>query len=352
MEPVIDLQVLLQPIPGENPAGADLSYSQEFDDIKEARRADDDLPQDEWERKLKVAEWPKVVNLASELLASRTKDLQLAAWLAEALTQTRSFAGLHGGLTLIRDLIEGYWDTLYPTLEDGVGMRAGKLGWLNSVLPPVIANLPLTGGGSDGLALRHWNEALEVENVARRDPGAAQRLVLEDGKTSSETFNKSVSATPNDFYASLYQQMLSCKAILEELDQTVGNKLGDEAPALSGIRRVLDDVAGLVTRIAREKGILQAECDLSAEEQAGTPGPTGMPVQAGPVASRQDALRKLSEVAQYFRVHEPHSPVAFLVDRAVRWGHMPLDQWLSEVVKDQGQLHALYDLLGVRASGE
>ena len=48
MPPVIDLEVLLQPISEENPSGESLRYSGIYDEIAEARRADDDLNQGEW----------------------------------------------------------------------------------------------------------------------------------------------------------------------------------------------------------------------------------------------------------------------------------------------------------------
>ena len=68
----------------------------------------------------------------------------------------------------------------------------------------------------------------------------------------------------------------------------------------------------------------------------------------GQVASREEALRRLAEVARFFRATEPHSPVAYLVDRAVKWGRMSLGDWLREVVKDETQLGMLYDLLDAR----
>ena len=72
---------------------------------------------------------------------------------------------------------------------------------------------------------------------------------------------------------------------------------------------------------------------------------------SGPVQSRREALQRLAEVADYFRRAEPHSPVSFLVNRAVRWGDMSLDQWLAEVVKDPTTLGSLYETLGVGVEG-
>src|SRR5207244_13591014 len=107
---------LLNPRPGENPSGANLRYDPVYDKIKEARREDDDAPQGEWTHERKVAEWKQVVKLAGEALATKSKDLQLAAWLTEATLRTVGFAGLLAGLTPLQALSENFWDTLYPEL--------------------------------------------------------------------------------------------------------------------------------------------------------------------------------------------------------------------------------------------
>jgi type VI secretion system protein ImpA len=79
---------LLNPIAGENPSGASLRYDPLFDKIKEARREDDDAPQGEWAHERKAADWKQVIKLAGEALATKSKDLQLAAWLTEATLRT------------------------------------------------------------------------------------------------------------------------------------------------------------------------------------------------------------------------------------------------------------------------
>jgi len=94
---------ILVPIPGENPSGTDLRYDtrlQIYDKIKEARRQDDDLAQGAWQTERKVANWPLVIKLAQDAVATASKDLQLAAYLTEALLQVEHFPGLRQGLDL------------------------------------------------------------------------------------------------------------------------------------------------------------------------------------------------------------------------------------------------------------
>lgn len=70
-------------------------------------------------------------------------------------------------------------------------------------------------------------------------------------------------------------------------------------------------------------------------------------IAGGPPRTRAQALQQLREVASYFRRTEPHSPVAYLAEKAVKWGEMPLHEWLRKVIKDQGAMSHLEELLGL-----
>ncbi|NJM52231.1 MAG: type VI secretion system protein TssA [Blastocatellia bacterium] len=132
--PTIDFEVLLTPIAGDNPAGEPMQYSGLYDEIREARRADDtSVSYGAWQTELKVADFRKVVELATTALSTQTKDLQIAVWLTEALTGQYGFAGFRDGLQLIRRLEEDFWDTLYPEIDEGdMEARANAIDWMNT----------------------------------------------------------------------------------------------------------------------------------------------------------------------------------------------------------------------------
>src|SRR5512140_1550949 len=110
---------LLQPVPGPNPSGENLRYAPVYIKIKEARWEEDDAPQGQWQHERKKADWVSVQKLATDALAGQSKDLQLAAWVTEALAHNEGFAGLREGLDLVRGLLVTFWDTLYPEVEEG-----------------------------------------------------------------------------------------------------------------------------------------------------------------------------------------------------------------------------------------
>jgi len=125
---------LLNPISAENPAGENLRYAPVYDKIKEARRQDDDAPQGDWTYDRKVADWPLTIKLISETLATKSKDLQLVAWLAEAMLIREGVSGLREvlpGARLSRELGKAStrsWRT--ATLNSAARLCSGSAtGW-------------------------------------------------------------------------------------------------------------------------------------------------------------------------------------------------------------------------------
>src|SRR5215472_13322985 len=184
---------LLDPISPDRPAGVDLRWTPEWDRIKEARRADDDLEAGKWIKKeRKAADWPAVRAMAASAISERSKDLQLALWLTEAETRLEGFAGLRAGLYLIRELMTRYWrEGLYPSMEDGPEDRAGPFEWLNSKLVDVITALPITAR-SDGGQDYSFNDLVDARNT---DNAAAA-----DGHVTPDLFDAAVKSTPRAAY--------------------------------------------------------------------------------------------------------------------------------------------------------
>ncbi|MGO2624399.1 MULTISPECIES: hypothetical protein [unclassified Psychrobacter] len=65
-------------------------------------------------------------------------------------------------------------------------------------------------------------------------------------------------------------------------------------------------------------------------------------------ANRRQALKLLGQIQDYFATNEPHSPVTFLLGRAIDWADMPLDQWLAHIIKNEDQLSMLSDMIGIQ----
>jgi type VI secretion system protein ImpA len=360
--PTIDIPAILKPIPGPNPAGRDAKEGKDFDLLKEARREEDALSQGDWKRDAKVADWPKVIQIATKILTAEGKDLQVAAWLVEALLKRHGFAGLRDGLRALYGLHAEFWDGLYPPIEDGdLEYRSGKLDALNKLLPYAIRSVPLVRA-SDGSAYgySHYKESQDVENIRRAAASDSEKRrqldeAIKEGKLEGDKFEKAVAVTPLAHCTTLLQQVSESWEAYEELDRVLEDKYGEHAPSLRLIKEAIADCRGLMDLIVKKKGGvgLSAETNTQAGEDAmGTPAPAtvasgGFSGGAEP-RDRAEALRRLASVAEFFRKTEPHSPVSYLVQRAARWGEMPLEQWLQEVIKDDGVLNVVRETLGIQ----
>lgn len=348
---LLDLDRLLNPIHPERPAGEDVSFEMAYTDIQEARRADDPTAaQGDWETDIKVADWARVVQLSSQVLATQSKDIQVAMWLAEGLTHQHGLEGLAAGLELLSQFIDGFWETCYPQMDDyGLEERIGRFEWLDRSLPAALQQIPITRREDGRFVALDWYVAKDLEQLAVRDPAAFQEAVAA-GRPTLEIVEKSVAASGAAFYEALYQSMQQVKTSFDRFYEQVNQRLEDDAPGFGQARAALDRLDELVGRFAQRYELHPAQ---TAEPQAtpvvGKPvAASSVPLQAGPIASRADAVRCLHEVAAFFRRTEPHSPAAYLAEKAARWADLPLDQWLRQVLKDEGSLSHVQELLGIR----
>ena len=127
-------------------------------------------------------------------------------------------------------------------------------------------------------------------------------------------------------------------------------------PSMNTLKKALDDVHTQVKKLLEEKRIEEPdEIKDGADSMANGLDASGNAVEGssgtGSVQGRKDALRRLGEIAAFFQRTEPHSPVAYLVQRAVKWGNMPLESWLQEVIQDENVLGSLRQTLGLDSGG-
>jgi type VI secretion system protein ImpA len=362
----VDIEALLAPIPGENPAGENLKYEGLFDEIRNARRADDEnLDQGDWKTEVKTAEWETVVTLASDALANRTKDLQLGVWLADGLIRTNGFDGLRDSLALLRGLLERYWDQLYPENDEGdLEARGNTLAWLDREAAIAIKNAPITNsrtGHFSTLGLEEAKRNLSQKEPAGNQEGDAERAEAiradrEKAARYEEEHKKAERATPRAFYEDIAASLTDSAQELAKLDRVVDEKFGNQAPGLRDMIKAIEVVKATVDKTLKERPVEGGGAAAGEESASAGPGVAGGPAgPMGSVAGRTDALRRLADVADYFRRTEPHSPVSYLVQRAIRWGEMPLSAWLDDVIKDPASLDHLRETLGIKqqaAGGE
>lgn len=287
---MLSIAQLLLPISEDKVCGDDMSFSGEVDAIARARTYDDPtLDQGEWVAALKEADWQFVGSRCAAMIESKTKDMRLAAWLAEALGKTRGLRGLGEGYAVLAGLCEHYWDGLHPLGDDGdYDQRIGNLYWLLTRTPPLLREMAAEGG------------------------------------------------------AALLPDAEYCFAMLCELEGVVDRRLGAEGPGFSAAKDALQSVIRGIAPLGAA-----TTPTVGGNDGAHGQGQPTLAINLGePLQTRAQALSQLRLVADFFRRTEPHSPVAYLADKAASWGDMPLHVWLRAVIKDPGAIAGVEELLG------
>ena len=351
-----DVERFLTPITPEQPAGEWLRFDALYDEVKLLREQDDPtLPQGVWQRELKRADWSGVANLCASALESRTKDLQLAAWMTEAWIHLHGFRGFERGFRVLAALCRTFWEQVHPTIEEGSAeARVSPIAWAADRLVLPIKSISITeptGEQAMAYAWRDWETALYLANLAKSAGGAN---VPERAVTQSK-FLVSVSLTPAMHFVALEQELAAANAALDDLDRVLTEKLGEaDTPSLSPLRTPLTAMQTFVSRIRAERvergeiPMPALDAPLPAEEEPMSTTETAPAVPQGPIASRTEAYQRLREAADYLMRTEPHSPVPYLIKRAISWGNLSLAELLEELLQKNADLATINALLGIR----
>jgi type VI secretion system protein ImpA len=337
------IEELLAPVSEAHPCGEDLAFSSELDAITRARQADDpSIEQGAWVTTLKEADWKFVGAGCARLIKTRSKDLRMAVWLAEASAKTSGFRGLGDSLRVVAALCERHWEGLYPLPdEDGFEQRIGNLCWIAGRVPQLAREIALTEGAGAEFSMNDFA-------AARSRPAGEE----EDGPDLDAARRR----TSPGFYRALLEDCAHCAEAIAELERVTDERLGADGPGFTAAKETLQDVIHFVTPFAGDAGVggdagaqTPAAAMATAAPQVG-PAQAAMAGASGPLQTRAQALAQLRAVAEFFRRTEPHSPVAYLADKAATWGEQPLHVWLRGVVKDQAVFEQLEEMLGVQSA--
>jgi type VI secretion system protein ImpA len=366
---LLDFAKLLAPIAGEKLAGIDLradpSPNSAYYAIKDARnaaRAGERQIVVDGEEGAKPVDWRPVLQHGTKALAEQSKDLEIAVYVIEALVRLHGFAGLRDGFRLARELTEQFWDQLYPLPdEEGLETRVAPLTGLNGddaegTLISPIAKVPLTDGSSAAgpFAYYHYQQASALGQMADEE---AREKRIKQGAVSMPMLEKAVAETPGSFFTNLVDDLTQCQDEFAKLCVVMDDKCGSKAPPASSIRSALIACLDTVSHIARDKLAAPKPAAAAAEDATATPvgangaaaaPKTGPDEALGAIGTRDGAFRTLLKVAEFFRRTEPHTPVSYALEQAVRWGRMSLPELLSELIPDEAPRQQFFKQVGIR----
>lgn len=360
-----DLQSLLAPIAGDRATGADLRddlspesvYYQLRDARAEARAAERAADADAASDAAVPAQWRIVRSLAAEAIATRTKDLELAAWFTEALLRSDGLPGLRLGFSLLGELVDLYWDDVYPLPDDqGTETRVAPVAGLNGegadgTLIQPLRKLPLFLRPS-GTTLAFWQyeQATEVAGIGDE---ARRKQRLDAGALPLAEVEREAAAVGQAHFRELRAEANEALAAWQRLAARLEQRAGPSAPSTSRVRDLLSEIIATASRFAPPDAAESSQA--SADPAQAKPEPSAersAPATGGPLrlATRDDALRLIDEVASFFRRTEPHSPLAYTLQEVARRARLSWPELLEEIVPDAAVRSAIQNSLGIRST--
>ena len=341
---------LLEPITGSQPCGSNIRHQPEYDALREARREDDEsLPTGVWQADLKRADWVTVERLANEILSSKSKDMMVAAWLGEAWLHRHGFAGLAAALTLLANLCERFTDELHPQPQDGdLSWRSSPLEWLiRRYAEVLLTRVPLLGEVGQDFAkfsCADWQQ-LQRKLLIGSDSKNA-KAEREAAQTTQRQLNDTLRMLPGVQFRQNGLWLAESHAALARLEAWSDIQLAFDSPSFTPLRQTIEQLSILMQEFLAMHPATPPQPSVD-ESPFFTEEPTP-PVALGRApASRDEAYRQLALIAEYLAKTEPHSPVPYLINRAVEWGQKPLRDLLAELINADPESRRLWTLLGV-----
>lgn len=365
----IDIDDLLQPISDDSPTGTCIrenpSPTSTYQTIKAERnlaRAAERKSIHDGESSEASTHWRKISELAPQILKNEAKDLEVASWYAEAMIRRYGFSGLRDAFLLIDKLIAQFWENLHPMPDEyGIETRVSCLSGLNGegtegVLIAPIRKVPITDGDSPGpYGFWQYRQALDTQKAADDE---LKRQKIANLGFGPDDIEKSVAQSSETFFIDLRDDLSECISLYKGIGQKLDEHCGShEAPPYRTIVDVLEECLGAVNHIGKLK--FPAEEIVDTEEGDETAPDTATPGQAatqgtqsGPIATREAAFRQLLEISEFFKKTEPHSPVSYVLQKAVKWGNMPLGELINELIPDHSSRERYSELTGVNVEDE
>jgi type VI secretion system protein ImpA len=359
---MIDIEALLAPISESAPSGLNLradqsagsTYYQLKDARSSARSAERRADSEGGAADALAPAWDTILRLAPKVLAEQSKDLEVAAWLSEALLRTEGFAGLAAGLTLMHGLTARYWDNFY-SLEDEEGLTtrlaplAGLIGPDGTLIQP-LRKVPVTAEGlADGpFASYHYDQGRALAQLS--DEARARRMAA--GDVDLERFRAMVNASGGAFYLALLKDLETTESELKTLSEALDQRAGNDAPSVSDFAGALGDILQTVRTESKElveRALASAQAAKDAKSGTSSAGgPRITPGGLGALRDREDALRVLVQVAEFFRRQEPQSPISSSLDEIVRRARLPFPALLAELLPDPSAWRSALTSAGIK----
>jgi type VI secretion system protein ImpA len=305
------------------------------------------------------AHWGIVQALAIEALQSRSKDVEIAAWLAESLTRHEGLAGLAEGAEIISGLIDRFWNNgLFPAQDpDDPERRLTAITGLSgqdrdgSMLQPLRKTILFELDDGTPITFWEYERARDVAALAasgktaqRTAPEAPSFAVLET--VAQRNGRASLTALGRDA-----TMALAAWRTIEDVVSRVAES--ETAPSTGRVTALLETLQKTAARYVPITEIAPAgSVETTADKAATDTERPASPHAASDTASREAMLEQILRIAAAFRRTEPSSPFSYTLEEAVRRARLSWPDLLRELIPELPPRSNVLVGLGMRPPSE
>jgi type VI secretion system protein ImpA len=344
----LDLETLLGAVSAESPAGDNHEYDPDFlamlqvaEGKPERRMGDSLVPAED-------PDWRRVRDLAIALLG-RSKDIRAAVLLTRAELQIRGMPGLKQGLELMAGLLSRFWSDLHPQLDPDEGLDPSSrvnvlldLCGLDTLLKPLRAT-PLIHSRIFGVVTYRDLEALKSGGSA--PPETQQQDAAKVTGAFQDCDLDELRAVTRDVAGALAE---ACA-----LDQALADHVPPQSmPDLSPLTDLLSAIHGVLeTRLDERQPPLDVDSAIvsAADSVAHDSSGVRLAAMSAQISSREDVLRALDRICDYYESYEPSSPVPLLLKRARRLATGSFIDIVRDLAPDA--LSQIQQICGIESEG-
>ena len=379
----------LKNISPEDPAGPSLRYEIVYDEIRLSRQEDDPrLSMGVWTTDLKRADWGKIESLCSDALITKSKDLQIAAWLTEAWTSLEGIEGYTRGIRLFSSLCETFWKLIHPQPQEGgdIENRLMIFEWMDMAFSSRLLLVPLTQPKFEqtSFGLGFYKSAQHNDATQKRAEKTSNSSSSKDPSKAmgtTEEFQRSLSQTPDDCVLKNQKNIAEASRTTQNLKDILSTLLGADSPSFSQIFGTLKEMERILTTTLQarnppppiqepaSKTINAPASDMPALENTAPspPGDPAPPVRLAPadvmltpplkdapkempsenldLRTRDDAYRQLAIIATFLEQNDPHSFASQLLRQLIRWQNKNVLDIFGEIAQSPQEFEILMKIL-------
>ncbi|MGR9106236.1 MAG: type VI secretion system protein TssA [Gammaproteobacteria bacterium] len=309
----LDLDRFLVALSDEGPCGDDLEYDPEFTALETAALGKPEQQMGETIKEAEPPNWSAVRKDAIKLL-ERTRDLRILSILTEASLHLEGLPAVYDCLHLLSGLVEEFWDNVHPRLDPDddydptlrINILNGLCDFERIIRP--LSRIPIVGSkGLGAFGLRDIQIASgKIPAPENGNAASANEIEAAFRDSDPEALQATLAATGG------------CIQELENIERAFTSRLGaQDSPDFSALLSVLKEIRQVIGSYTDAPGEDNEGLGDEGSESGG--GPTASSAaspRSGGIQGPQDVVRSLDLICDYYRKHEPSSPIPILLTRA------------------------------------